>query len=249
MKVGFSTLALFMKPIEEILEIGKNDRFELIEILTEGFYNPEYLLKNKEMLEPFQSYDYDYYLHAPTVDLNLASINPGIRKESVRQTLKALELGNEIGAKAVTIHPGQIGRIEDRIRNMGLKLSKESIKECVKYSEGMETKISVENMPGKPKFLCTKPEELENIVEETNCSITIDLGHANTCNNTEKFLDIPNIAYCHLSDNNGEKDQHNILGQGTLDLNLLKKVKNGILELNNYNKVLESKKVLEKMNL
>lgn len=249
MKVGFSTLALFMKPINEMLEIGKNDGFEIIEMLTEGFYGPEYLLENKKMLEPFKSYNFDYYLHAPTVDLNLASINSGIRKESIRQTLKALDLGNEIGAKAITIHPGQIGRIEDRIRQMGLKLATESIKECVEYAEGMETKLSVENMPGKPKFLCTKPEELTKIVEETGCSVTIDLGHANTCKNTADFLKIPNGSYCHLSDNNGIKDQHTILGEGTLDLNLLKQVKNGILELNTYEKVLKSKKVLEKMNI
>ena len=50
MKVGFSTLALFMKPINEMLEIGKNDGFEIIEMLTEGFYGPEYLLENKKML-------------------------------------------------------------------------------------------------------------------------------------------------------------------------------------------------------
>ena len=247
MNIGFSTLALFMKPIDEMLNIAKKDKFNMVEVLTEGLYSPEYLLKNKKMLEPFKSYDFDYYLHAPTVDLNLASINRGIRKESIRQTLRTLDLANEIGAKAITIHPGQIGRIEDRIRKMALKLTTTSIKECVEYAEGMETKVSVENMPGKPKFLCTKPEELTKIVEETNCSVTIDLGHANTCENTPEFLEIPNRAYCHLSDNNGIKDQHTILGKGTLDLNLLKQVQNGILELNNYQKVLESKKVLEKI--
>lgn len=41
------------------------------------------------------------------------------------------------------------------------------------------------------------------------------------------------------------KDQHVSLGEGTLDLNLLKKVKNGIIELNNYQNVLKSKKVIE----
>ena len=54
-----------MKPIDEMLNIAKKDKFNMIELLTEGFYSPEYLLKNKEMLEPFKSYDFDYYLHAP----------------------------------------------------------------------------------------------------------------------------------------------------------------------------------------
>ncbi len=38
MKIGFSTLALFMSPIEHCLEMAQKDGFEMIEILCEGPY-------------------------------------------------------------------------------------------------------------------------------------------------------------------------------------------------------------------
>lgn len=245
MKLGFSSLALFRKSITEILEIATEEGFEIIEFLCEGPTSPAYLLKNKNHLEVFKSYDLDIYLHAPTVDLNLASINKGIRIESVKQTKQCLDLANEIEALVITAHPGKVGRKEERLREYALKLAIESTQELVDYSESMETNVSIENMPERFSFLCNIPEELENIVQSTGCSATIDLGHANTCNNPERFTEISNIAYYHLNDNNGEKDQHTILGDGSLNLNLLKKVNNGIIELNNYDKVLKSKKVIE----
>ena len=61
------------------------------------------------------------------------------------------------------------------------------------------------------------------------------------------MLELKNISYCHLNDNNGIKDQHITLGEGTLDLELLKKVKKGIIELNNFDNILKSKKVIESL--
>ena len=52
------------------------------------------------------------------------------------------------------------------------------------------------------------------------------------------------IVYYHLNDNNGEKDQHLTLGEGTFDLKLLDKVDNGIIELNNYQNILKSRQLL-----
>ena len=183
-------------------------------------------------------------IHAPTVDLNIASLNTGIRKESVKQMKDALDYGKKINATALTIHPGQIGRNEDRIRRYALELAIESIGELVDYSDIV---VSVENMPERFSFLGNKVEELERIQNETGCGLTIDVGHGNTCGNCEKFLDLKNISYCHLNDNNGVKDQHVTLGEGTLDLNLLKKVDKGIIELNNFDNVLKSKEVIKNL--
>lgn len=245
MNLGFSTLSLFMNSIDEMLTTAEDDGFDIIEILCEGPNSPEFLLENKNLLEPYYSHDIGVYFHAPTIDLNLASLNQGIRTESVRQTKKTLDLAELIGVKAITIHPGKVGRPEERIRQMGLLFLKESIQELVDYSDNMDVKLSVENMPERFSFLCNRPEELENLTRDTGCSITIDLGHANTCESPSEFMKISNIAYCHLNDNNGRKDQHLSLGQGTLDLNLIKKVDNGIIELNKYENVLKSKKLIE----
>lgn len=244
MEIGFSTLSLFMKSYEEICEIATSNNFKMIEILSEGPYNPYNLLENKYLLEPLYSYDLDINIHGPNIDLNLASLNDGIRNESIKQIKKTIDLAREIDANFITIHPGQVGRREKRIRDMAIENSKNSIKECVEYGENVSCELSVENMPNNFKFLGTTPEELEEIADFSNCKITIDSGHANTCENTEEFFNMKNISYFHLHDNNGDKDTHLPLGEGNLDLNLLKKVKKGSIELDNFNNILKSREVI-----
>jgi sugar phosphate isomerase/epimerase len=234
MKLGFTTLAMFTQPNSDIIETAKKYEFEMIEILGEGPF-----FKNDNL--EFANTDLEICIHAPTVDLNIASLNTGIRKESIKQMKDALNYGSKINATALTLHPGQIGRNEERIRKYALELG---IGELVDYSDII---VSVENMPERFSFLGNKVEELERIQNETGCGLTVDVGHGNTCGNCEDFLDLKNISYCHLNDNNGIKDQHITLGEGTLDLNLLKKVDKGIIELNNFDNVLKSKEVIKNL--
>ena len=167
MKLGFSLLSLFMKDVHEMLEIATDNGFDSVELLAEGPYRPDYLLNNKEAIESFASFDLDIYMHAVNVDINLASINNGIRLESVKQTKDCLDLANEIGAIAITSHPGVVGRREDRIRNMALAFLKESVVDIMDHADTMEPKFCVENMPKRFSYLGNRAYELENLVKES----------------------------------------------------------------------------------
>ena len=237
MKLGFSTLALFMKSNEEIINTAKKHEFEMVEILAEDIF----FEKNNE---EFGDCGLDVRIHAATVDINIASINKGIRFESVKQMISCAKYAEDIGAKTVTIHPGKIGRNDSRLREYALNLSIESIGEIMDNSE---VEISVENMPVRKSFLANNVEEIERIQSATGCNLTIDTGHANTCNNLDEMLDLKNISYCHLNDNDGLHDQHITLGDGTLNLELLKKIENGVIELNNFDNVLKSKYVINRL--
>ncbi|MDP3065365.1 MAG: sugar phosphate isomerase/epimerase family protein [Methanobacteriaceae archaeon] len=243
-KIGFSTLALFARPFEEWLEIATADGFNMIEILCEGPYWPRILLSQIDDLEIFSSYDVDLFLHAPTVDLNPASVNPGIREETLKQLQETVELAAKIGAEAITTHPGLIRRLEDRLRSMGLYYSIETLKKAAIYAQDRGVVFSVENMPNRYAYFCNSPEEHAYYTKECDCQATLDLGHANTSGEIQKFLQMPRIHYYHLSDNNGEKDQHLPLGEGTLDLNAINGIDKVIIELNNYENVIKSRNVL-----
>ena len=45
-------------------------------------------------------------IHSPQLDLNLASMNPGIREESRRQICECLDLARDLGVRVVTFHRG-----------------------------------------------------------------------------------------------------------------------------------------------
>ena len=224
MKLGFTTLAVFMKENNEIIDLARKNNFEIIEILGED------MILEKDNHE-FRDCGLDIRIHSPTVDINIASLNKGIRKESIRQ---------------ITVHPGIIGRNEPHLREQAMLFSIESIGEIIDNSN---VTISVENMPVRGKFLGNTVEEIERIQEETGCYLTIDTGHGNTCGNLEEMLNLKKISYCHLNDNDGKKDQHIALGDGTMDLKLLKKIDTAIIELNNFDNILKSQDVIRKLGL
>lgn len=235
MKLGFTTLSLFMEDNNKIIDLAKRHGFEIIEILGEG---PFFEKDNFE----FRDCGLDMRIHAATVDINIASLNKGIRNESVKQMIQCGQYAEKINAKTITVHPGIIGRNEPHLRKWALEIACESIGEII---DNTNVEISVENMPVRGKFLGNTVEEIEMIQEATGCSLTIDTGHGNTCGNLEEMLELKNISYCHLNDNDGIKDQHITLGEGTLDLNLLKKIDTAIIELNNFDNILKSQEVIK----
>lgn len=244
MKLGFSTLALFMNSLEDFLETASTDGFQLIEILCEGPYWPRNVLSFNSNFEIFDSYDIDVYLHSPTIDLNPGSLNPGIREETLKQLKETVNFGVKINCKAITTHPGLIHRLEERVRNFGMEHAINILTEANNYSEERGIKFSIENMPNKYAYFCNSADEHRLFVEKCGSYATVDTGHANTTQDVKSFFKLKNIVYYHLNDNDGEKDQHLTLGDGTLDLNLLNGVKNGIIELNNYQNVLKSRDLI-----
>ena len=173
MKLGFTTLALFMEPNNDIIDLAKKHGFEIIEILAEG---PFFEKDNGE----FKDCGIDMRMHAATVDINIASLNKGIRNESVKQMIHCGQYAESINANTITVHPGIIGRNEPHLRKWALEIAIESVGEII---DNTNVEISVENMPVRGKFLGNTVEEIEMIQEATGCSLTIDTGHGNTCGN------------------------------------------------------------------
>lgn len=249
MKIGFSTLSLFMRSFEEWLETASDDGFNMMEILCEGPHTWPRIALNygREAFQIFESYDIDLYLHAPTIDMNPASLNPGMREETLKQIKETIDLAREIDAKAITTHPGLIHRLEDRVRDMGKYYSIKTLTEANQYAKDQGVTLSVENMPNRYAYFCNTAEEHTYFLEKCGTKATVDLGHANTTGDIQPFLTLERISYFHLSDNNGEKDQHLSLGEGNINLNLLKGIDNVIIELNNYQNVLKSRDIFLEM--
>ena len=79
MEIGFSTLSMLYKPLNEVFEIATNDGFSMIEILSEGPYAAYRLKKNNSYIENLNKKGVEINIHGPDVDLNIASINDGKR--------------------------------------------------------------------------------------------------------------------------------------------------------------------------
>jgi sugar phosphate isomerase/epimerase len=241
-KLGFSTLSLFMRPPETWANTAIKDGFSSVEILCEGPMWPR--AGYWKPLKNLCSSGLEVYLHSPTVDLNPASVNKGIREETLRQLKESIDMAAGIGAMYVTTHPGIIHKPIPRVVDICTKFAMDILAEAGDHARKNGVTLSIENMPYKKTYLCKDPEELKSFQKHCKCGVTIDVGHAITCPLPSEFLKIPSISYLHVNDNDGTKDSHMCPGDGVLDLDMLKGQKRMIIELNDYGDVLRAKKVI-----
>ena len=240
-RIGFSTLSLFWKTPPEWAEAARADGFGAIEILCEG---PQWPRKADKatIRESTAGLGLDIYLHSPTIDLNPASMNPGIREETLRQLRETADLAAAIGAAYITTHPGLVHK--DKVRPVGVDFAKQVLGEAADYARSAGVALSIENMPTSKQYLCNTPEELSDFRTHCSCGVTIDVGHAILCAEPQEFLRLPEISYLHVNDNMGERDQHLCPGEGILDLAMLRGQPRMIIELDDYGKVLKGREAI-----
>jgi sugar phosphate isomerase/epimerase len=240
-RIGFSTLALFMKTPAEWAETILQDGFNAVEILCEGPSWPR-LAPADAIADSLRGRGLEIYMHSPTIDLNPASVNRGIREETERQLKESVDMAVTIGARYVTTHPGVVHK--DKVRGFCTEFALQVLGETADYARTRDVTLSIENMPYRPTFLCNSPEELLAFQRHCRCGITIDVGHAILCPEAYEFLLLDGISYLHVNDNHGNKDQHLCPGDGILDLGRLNGQERMIIELDDYRNVLRARRAI-----
>ena len=245
MKVGFTALALFDVSIDQIVQRAHADGFDVVEVLCEGPYLPRYALKNISQFEILSQYNVELTIHSPTVDLNPASVNIGIREETFKQLNETVDFAASIDASTVTTHPGYVKRISERLTIRSLALALQGLEKWAEYAKDVGVAPAIENMPRNSKYFCTDVAQHKLFVETCGTLATIDVGHAHTNNAVREFLQADvKVAYHHVSDNDGQRDQHLPIGEGTIDWEQLRGINKAIIEVNDYGAVKESRNKL-----
>ncbi len=235
---------------EVITEVSK--QFKHWEIFAEA----EHRLQDVEGIFATMkdNFDLSYSIHAPISDINVASLNERIREDSVIDILSAMESMINLDIRLITIHPGITPMAVPYMEEKAIAQSKKSMRMFDRLSEEYGVKIAIENMPAFPFMLGRTFDELKEILDGTNLSVCLDIGHANTTQSTESLIKEFNgrIANIHIHDNNGENDEHLTLGEGNIDfkktLELLKGYNgNYIIESRSFQSAVESQDYLKKL--
>src|SRR5438445_11966994 len=82
-------------------------------------------------------------IHGPLGNASLASINPGIWRESLRQHLAAVEIASDIGATVLVTHPGDLR--DHRFADEFTRLSREALAQLAERGAQLGVTIAVEN--------------------------------------------------------------------------------------------------------
>jgi sugar phosphate isomerase/epimerase len=161
-------------------------------------------------------------IHLPYSDLNLASLNQPIWEETVRQMKACLDLASSFSRLAV-VHPGHLSPLGMQMPDAAWAQNILGIQQICDHAAELDMRIAVENMVNMPALLCRQPEEITGIIETVdreNLGFILDVGHANTNGNVERFLELREIViHAHLHDNHGERDEHLPVGNGTVPWN------------------------------
>lgn len=180
--VHFAVSSMFFHeyPLDEVFDYVEGAGFDGIEFWME---TPHFWVRGCPLPELVTCARSHYQLtaltmHAPVLDLNPCSINPRVAKASCHYAVEALEMAEQVGAEAVTLHPGR--RTVRRIPS-GQEYSRfeQFISILREGAAGKKVEISIENMePAVNALLCTPDAVRELLDRESWLHFTLDLSHA-----------------------------------------------------------------------
>ena len=184
------------------------ERTTHVEILADGLH--DILADTRTCTE----YPFSYSVHAPTSDINIASVYERMRQASLAVLDDTMAACTRIGADHLVIHPGYAPYEQVRARSCAALLR--SLDDLTRLQEEHGVRACVENMGmwecchfRGPKFM------MELAARDLGC--TLDVGHAQLNGNLGAFLAVGGFCHVHLHDNHGTNDDHAACGDGAID--------------------------------
>ncbi|WP_295618350.1 sugar phosphate isomerase/epimerase [uncultured Methanobrevibacter sp.] len=246
MKLGASIFPRKLIPIEESLDYFESNRYiDYMEIFHD--YPNREINDEKELIDLINSYNLKYTVHAPFIEVNPASINPALSKDSINEIKRSIDLANELDSDIVVIHPGRsIFDNDNEYMDEVYAIAEDSLKTIGDYAKDNGVITCIENLPKIRGFMYQDIYQLQESLERINLPMTLDIGHAYTAGFAVDDLYFKNIKHIHIHDNDGVHDSHLPWGEGIIDFKRFFEIfsKNGYDGI--YNLELSSKDYVEK---
>jgi sugar phosphate isomerase/epimerase len=221
-KIGLSTLYCLNLPFDEMTKhIPKMDT-HYIEIMDEGLHalNDERVHTLNEIAS---SHNITYSVHAPFVDINIASPSKSLLKAMMKRLKKSLIHASDLNCQTWVFHPGLKTGVSLFYPGKDWDKNLESIQFLSNFAEDLGVNAAIENVPETSPFLLKNVEEFKEFYSqsEETTALVLDIGHANLNQQIGQFLTSfsNNIVHMHAHDNLGKSDQHLGIGRGNIDWN------------------------------
>ncbi len=151
--------------------------------------------------------------------LPMASAFEDLRRASVCELRRCLEVFGAVGARWMNLHPDRHTPMHER--RFYIERNLETLRDLLPDARRLGVGLMVENLPGEYNTAAQLADLLDPLPE---VGLHLDIGHANlmTAHNTaEEILAAygPRLRHVHLHDNRGgSEDLHLPLGAGTVDV-------------------------------
>ena len=226
---GIATFPLLEEGLMGFMDFAASLSLKYVEIRGERPYAFPQDMHAKEveaMQENLASRSLEPIVHSAVYDINVASLNPLIRRASIRQTVESIRFAAKIGAKIVIIHPGRLPKDYPPVylKNSRINLLT-SLNVMARMAGRMGVMLAIENSPrGRAHRLVATPQEHLHILRRLgspHLGALLDIGHAHTwgLDLREYIRSLADYIHLfHLHDNRGGTDEHLPLGRGNIDL-------------------------------
>jgi sugar phosphate isomerase/epimerase len=224
-----------VKPILDELEAISELGFDYLELTMDPPQAHYSIIRQqkKRLLKALDRKQMKLVCHLPTF-VYTADLSHGLRKASLNEVIKSLEVAAELGCLKAVLHPSYIMGLGIFVMDQAREYALESLEAIMEKADQLDFLICLENLFPKAHSL-VEPEDFADIfVKFPNLKMTLDTGHAHI-EDTEgkraiKFIErFPDrIDHIHVSDNLGEADNHLPVGAGTVNFNEIVKALKGI---------------------
>lgn len=156
-------------------------------------------------------------MHAASWDLNLCSLNDGIRAQSIVEIIRSMELAQELGASSLTIHPGR-QTVNNHWLPWHMDQLQKSLDELELLAKQWNVTLSIELMESIRKEFITTPALLNELVAHRSDHIrtTFDVAHIDLNESPVEWMQAQHrIDKIHLSDST-PTTYHVPLGEGNI---------------------------------
>jgi len=212
---------IYLSLLDYFTGFASNNGFKLIEIISFPPFDSFILNKiTAEIKERIENFDTIY--HLPSWEINISAINPFVRRVSIEETKRLIDLAEILDIDMVSMHPGCYASMPDIYRfakEQVRMISRQSIYEIFEYCRGKGIDLCLENLQFNEPFY-RKPDEFKPFIEK-GIGMLLDTAHAVTSGiNPIDFVERYENRVCevHLVDGfKGKMDKHYPLGTGEVD--------------------------------
>ncbi|RJS81003.1 hypothetical protein DRO47_03880 [Candidatus Bathyarchaeota archaeon] len=224
MRLGLSNHPKFDMTLDRFLEFADRLKADHVELkvdcpeLLDALFQKGKVLNLRDMLE---SYGFKYIFHAPSIDVNLASLNPQVGNASLKVVKKSVQLAAELNAEIMVSHVGRLSRdYPESLMAKAYANVVDRLREIVEVSKELGVLFTIENdHKASDSILAGYVHQVSSLIRDVGCKLTFDVGHANTLGEIQGFLERlhEETVNVHLHDNDGVSDSHLPLGEGKID--------------------------------
>lgn len=159
--------------------------------------------------------------HLPTF-VTTADLTDSLRRASVKEMHRSLDVAADLGARKVVLHPSMAGGMGAYVPDTVKGYAFDFLSKMVEAAQGLDITICLENMFPRNR-MGVEPDDFKEIFKTfPSLKLTLDTGHANIDDRRgrrlKKLVECfgKRIGHLHFSDNRGKQDDHLAVGQGTV---------------------------------